>query len=99
MTSRKSLMESAVTSRRSSYALDKKEEERNEVQDAVPLIAAPAASTVLVEWASKRAHQSAFYEQPDAPPPPSDPPKVSPLELLSFSTKKERWLMLIGIFW
>lgn len=75
------------------------EEKRNEVQDAIPLIAAPAASTVLVEWASKRAEESAYYSQPDAPAAPEAPLKVSFLALLSFSTRKERWLMVFGILW
>jgi ATP-binding cassette subfamily B (MDR/TAP) protein 1 len=74
-------------------------EERNDVQDAIPLIAAPAASTVLVEWASKRAEEAAFYSQPDAPAAPESPPKVSLLALLSFSTRRERWLMGFGILW
>lgn len=75
------------------------EQERNEVQDAVPLIAAPAASTVFVEWTSKRAQEAAYYSQPHAPPAPESPPKVSLLALLSFSTRKERWLMAFGILW
>lgn len=83
------------TSRRVSYV----EEERNVVKDAVPLIASPAASTVLVDWASKRAQEAAYYAQPDAPPAPAQPPKVSFLALLSFSTSKERWLMAFGTFW
>jgi len=72
-----------------------------EIRSAVPLVAGPTAApgSTVAEWVSQRATSLARADilhggEGNAPP---QPKRVTAMALLSYSTKREKWLMVAGL--
>jgi hypothetical protein len=87
---RKSILEASSMALKSAFDLNK---------SAVPLVASHKAApgNLIVDWVENRAKQMASFARLGPAAAPADNPKVSMMALLSFSTRKERQLMLVGL--
>lgn len=89
------------------FVLREEERERRDstilgsLRSAVPIVANEASHPLIVanDWVASATKRGAKYGQEGPGTRPPSKERIGLFSILSFSTVKERWLMVFGLFW